>query len=57
MEIKRLVRGEEAAIVEAGSEAEASMKAIGFVEEGSPEPEEADEQPAEKRGPGRPRKK
>lgn len=54
-ELKVLYRGEESAVVESGSQGEAEMKAIGFVDE-EPEAEESDEQPI-KRGPGRPRKK
>lgn len=48
-EIKTLVRGEgEKAIVEAGSEAEATMKALGFEE---PEPEPAKKpEPAKGKG-------
>lgn len=57
-ESKTLYRGEDAAIVEAGSAAEASFKAIGFKEQSEPDPEPdapvwSDEQP--KRKPGRPR--
>ena len=60
MAIKRLVRGEDAAIVEEGSQAEADLKLIGFVDAAVWPPEveadEGDERPIN-RGPGRPRKK
>ena len=60
MAIKRLVRGEDAAIVEEGSDAEKIMRGLGFVDADvwppKVEADEGDEQPV-KRGPGRPRKK
>lgn len=63
MAILKLVRGEDAAIVDEGSDAEKIMRGLGFVdaeswppEVASDEADEGDEQPV-KRGPGRPRKK
>ena len=56
MELKNLIREDGGrAVVEAGSEAEASLRAMGFVEEAK-ESEPAAEPQEHKRGPGRPRK-
>lgn len=53
MKLKRLMRGEDNAVVEAGSRSEADLKAIGFAEKGKAKPVAKKRAAAKKKAPAK----